>query len=381
MKAVMIPLFYLLFIGSSGLIVLLLFYPLVSYLRSRIRPDPVRKNTAFQPPVSILIACYNEERYLEERLNALLSESEWIPGSELLIVSTGSTDRTNAILETYRHRPEVQVFIEERMTKITALNLAVQHAQHDYFVFSDCRQLMKPGSIRHLVANLIDPRVGTVTCTLMDTSERPSFFRRLYLFLARCDSKTSSTFNLYGALYVQRKEVFRPIPDHLLFDDFFVAVSTLAQGKRLIQEEHAVLYDVPFPDYYNRERIERLARGLLIFLFNNFGLLRQIKRTTRWRLLVYKYLKLILPLLAFCALLSGGLLFGRILLNQWVGIALLALAGTVLLYPALRRNAALLLRIQYYFMTALFGYFALNRRSKHWEPLSVKRKWFFMRTK
>ena len=365
----------ILFCTSGILIVLLLGYPLFSYFRSLLFPDPVKKDTAFQPPVSIIIACYNEERYLREKLETLLAPDEWIEGSEIIVVSTGSTDGSNAILQLFAHRPEVTVLLENRITKIEALNKAVPLAKNDYLVFSDCRQYMKPGSVKELVANLNDERVGTVTCTILDTRERPTFFRRLYLFLAKCDSKAGSTFNLYGALYAQRKDAFRPIPEHLLFDDFFVAVSTLGQRKRLIQEENAVLYDIPFPHYYHRERIERLARGLLIFLFNNYALIGQIPVKTRIRLLIYKYLKLLLPFLAFVFAGTGLVLFHEAFLSVTTLFVLTTL--TLLLFTSsnLTQHVWLILKINAFFFNALWGYAFLNRRSKHWKPLTIRRKW------
>ena len=125
----------LLFCCSGALIVLLATYPFFSYLRSVFLPDPVKKDPLFQPPVSIIIACYNEDRYLKEKLETLLAPDEWIAGSEIIVVSTGSTDGSNAILQSFAHRPEVTILFENRITKIEALNKAVPLAQHDYLVF------------------------------------------------------------------------------------------------------------------------------------------------------------------------------------------------------------------------------------------------------
>ncbi|MBI3239330.1 MAG: glycosyltransferase [Flavobacteriia bacterium] len=366
----------LLFCCSGALIALLLAYPVFSYLRSVISPDPVKKDPAFQPPVSIIIACYNEERYLHEKLETLLAPHEWIEGSEIIVVSTGSTDKSNSILQSFAHRPEVTILFEDRITKIEALNKAVPLARHDYLVFSDCRQYMKPGSVKELISNLNDERVGTVTCTILDTRERPTFFRRLYLFLAKCDSKASSTFNLYGALYAQRRDTFRPIPDHLLFDDFFVAISTLSQQKRLVQEENAVLFDIPFPHYYHRERIERLARGLLIFFFNNYALIGQIPLKTRIRLLIYKYLKLLLPFLALTFGLTSLFLFQETLISVTTLFVITMLLLLVFTSKNVTQHCLLILKINLYFFNALWGYAFLNRRSKHWKPLTIRRKWY-----
>src|ERR1044071_8551125 len=116
--------FLILFTFSAVPVAILALYPLFSHQRAFWFPDPVKKDVNFRPPVSILIACYNEERYLREKIETLLDPKEWIPGSELLIVSTGSTDGTNAILESFRDRGDVHIFLEHRITKIQALNLA-----------------------------------------------------------------------------------------------------------------------------------------------------------------------------------------------------------------------------------------------------------------
>ena len=364
------------FIVSSLPLLGLILYPIFSRVRAWLYPRPVKLNTNYAPPVSILISCYNEERYITERIEALLDPQEWIPGSEILITSTGSTDQTNALLQSYADREEIRLFFEPKITKIEALNSMVPLTKHDILIFSDCRQYMRPGSIKALLSNLHDPEVGTVNCTILDTEQRPSFFRRMYLNLALNDSKSGSTFNLYGALYAQRKSVFRPIPEHLLFDDFFVATSTLAQGKRLVQEENAVLHDIPFTEYYHSERLERLARGLLIFLFRNNGLIKQLPPVTRMRFIIYKYFKLLLPVCllvqatALCVLCSSYPPF-------FMGMVITLLILILLLFlPVFRHNICLIFRMQYSFFSAIIGYLFLNRRSKHWEPLTIRRRWF-----
>jgi cellulose synthase/poly-beta-1,6-N-acetylglucosamine synthase-like glycosyltransferase len=351
-------------------------YPLFSYLRGKITPNPVIPDSQFQPPVSIIMACYNEERYIEEKMRTLLSPENHIPGSELIVISTGSTDNTNSILRQFTGMKNVHIVFGDRMTKIQGLNLIVPKARHDILIFTDCRQYMKQGSIRQLVSYLADETVGTVSCTMMDTRESSTFFRKLYLWLARTDMTYGSSLNLYGALYAQRKSIFRPIPEHLLFDDFFVAASTLAQRKRLVQAPQAVLYDVPFTTYYNEERIRRLARGLLLFLFNNGGLIRKIPFAQRFRLIIYKYLKLLLPIFLVAGL---GCILLLLPLKSTIKllVPLLGFGILLLLFQSSRIHLILLLRIHWYFFAAVYGYIFRKQRSRHWDPLLARRRRFF----
>ncbi len=361
------------FIICATLLFLLFSYPVFSYLYGVFFPKSIKCDLNYIPQVSIIVACYNEERYIKEKIETLLSPENWIAGSQLILVSTGSSDRTNEILSQFEQKEGVNIIYGKRMTKIEALNDAVSLAKYEILVFSDCRQYMKPGSIKQLISYLADESVGTVSCTMMDTVERPSFFRRLYLYLAKIDSRHGSSLNLYGALYAQRKSVFRPIPNHLLFDDFFVAVSTLSQQKRLVQAPEAILYDVPFNTYYNRERIERLARGLLIFFFNNYKMVRLIPLPIRLRLLIYKYLKILLPVIVIIWFICFVLLFGNIIpFIFWIipiGVIII-----LSLFHKIRNYLFLIIRIQVFFFYALFGYIFLNRRFKYWDKLRVRRE-------
>lgn len=56
------------------------------------------------PAVSLLIAVYNTETYLERCLDSLLNQS--LANIEIVAVNDGSTDQSPAILETYQKRDE-----------------------------------------------------------------------------------------------------------------------------------------------------------------------------------------------------------------------------------------------------------------------------------
>ncbi len=359
----------------AGLIpLLLLLYPALAWLRQL----PVSKKPAadepFSAPVSIIISCYNEEAFILQKINSFLDADEWIPGSELLVVSGGSADGTNAILETFREHPQVRVFIfEARIGKINSVNLAVEASKNEILVFSDCRQHMKPGSVKRLVARFSDNRTGTVNSTLCDAppGKKGSLLRRLLNQVAYHESVGGSSLNLYGALYAQRKSIYRPIPSDILFDDLFVIVSTIAQGSRLVQEKEAVIYDVRFGKYYSAERIERLTRGLLVFLFRHGTEIGRMPFVFRFRFLLYKYAKLLLPVLLLLTAVSALYLAAPFI--SWMHVAGFAAGLLVLLgIPKTRAAVFLVLRINFFMLRATLRFLFLNERSISWQKLQVK---------
>jgi poly-beta-1,6-N-acetyl-D-glucosamine synthase len=363
----------ILFLSCSVLCLSVFGYPLVTVLLRIVFKRSVTKSSDVIQPVSIIIAAYNEERFIRDKILSIIDKDEWIGGSELIIVSAGSTDNTNVILNEFRDHTDIVLMIyEEHLTKIDCINLAVSRSRNEILVFSDCRQRMKRGSIKRLLYNFNDQSVGTVTSTLInikgkDTSKIRSLLNRI----AFTESIAGSCLNVFGALYAQRKSVYRKIPTDIIFDDLFVVVSTLAQSKRLIQENEAIIYDLDLDRYYNKERIERLARGLLIFLWNHRNLIRELPAGVLMRFIVYKYLKLLFPFLLSIMFCCSIYLVMRIMCLQVVTIGSLFL-GIVFGVKASRDLIFLLMRINLYFMTATFKFLFLNGREISWRKLEVQ---------
>src|SRR4029077_18262918 len=86
----------------------------------------------------------------------------------IVVVSDGSTDRTEAILREYSRDPRGHVLMSQLpQGKASALNDAMTVTQGAVVVFTDARQTIDPAAIRLLMENFADPRVGCVSGELM----------------------------------------------------------------------------------------------------------------------------------------------------------------------------------------------------------------------
>ncbi len=101
------------FWGSAAVIAYTYFgYPGWLWLRGCWRRKDVMRGP-YLPFVSVVMVVRNEERYLQRKLGNLLSLDYPAELMQLVVVSDGSTDRTEAILAKYASNPRVNVVLNQ----------------------------------------------------------------------------------------------------------------------------------------------------------------------------------------------------------------------------------------------------------------------------
>jgi cellulose synthase/poly-beta-1,6-N-acetylglucosamine synthase-like glycosyltransferase len=235
------------------------------WLRRRVRKLPIT------PSVTVVIAAYNEENVIAERLENALAFDYPRDRLQILVASDGSTDRTEEIVASYASRGVLLLALPRR-GKIRTLNAAVARATGKILVFTDANIMCRPGTLRAMVANFADPTVGGVaghtTYTLDPSSESSSHGERLYwrydTWLKTLESQTGSIVSAHGGLHAIRRVLFRPVPDGAVTDDFAISTGVIAQGYRLVFEPGALASEVAVPQAQRefRRRVRLMTRGL-----------------------------------------------------------------------------------------------------------------------
>src|SRR5271168_3307269 len=114
------PISALIFLFSAALLIYVIAgYPLLLLLFRRSAP-PIRK--AYVPrTVSVLIAVYNGEKFIRQKLESVLSLDYPRELMEVMVASDGSTDSTESIVEEFAPRG-VRLIRVPRGGKAAALN-------------------------------------------------------------------------------------------------------------------------------------------------------------------------------------------------------------------------------------------------------------------
>jgi len=320
-------------------------YPLLLAALARWRPKPIHKR-AVEPTVTVLLAVYNGERWMRAKLASILQLDYPRERMQVLIISDGSTDGTEAIVEEFA---SVELLRVPHGGKAAALNAGMARATGEILFFTDVRQRLEPDTLRQLAACLGDPAVGGVSGQIVfveseqggeaDVGAYWRFEKWLRDQLTAADSLPVAT----GCIYALRRKLARPLPAGTLIDDAYLPLAAIFQGYRFVFERRAVAHDYPTQlDTEFRRKVRTLAG--LYQLVGNYPRLLNVFTSVGFHFFSYKLSRLLLPyaLLAMAvgsfglprgwaeAAVGGQALFyGLAALDHWVpaGWALKRLSG------------------------------------------------------
>lgn len=111
--------------------------------------------------VSILIPCYNAERWVRAALESALKQT-WI-NKEIIVVDDGSTDGSAKVLEQFMSRG-VKIIRQENRGQCVAANRAFAESTGEYIKFFDADDLLAPGTVELQMARLAGSTTAVASC-------------------------------------------------------------------------------------------------------------------------------------------------------------------------------------------------------------------------
>jgi glycosyltransferase involved in cell wall biosynthesis len=127
-------------------------------------------NTKGQTCVSVIMNCYNGEKYLREAIDSVLEQTyeNW----ELIIWDNQSIDKTSSIANSYDDK-RIQYFLADKYTSLgEARNLAIKESKGEIIGFLDCDDLWLPGKLKKQVPLFQDQKVGIAICDTLFFNKR-----------------------------------------------------------------------------------------------------------------------------------------------------------------------------------------------------------------
>lgn len=210
-------------------------------------------NTDFEPGVTIIIPCFNEEEWISQTILSCMDQEYPIDKLEVIVVDDCSNDNSVAkIKETvdllhqeadrYKTKERLSYVVQEQNAgKRDALARGAKMAKHDLLVFVDSDSFLDPFAIRNLVQPFQDPKMGgvagrtDVANTYTNTLTKMQSVR--YYISFRINKAAEAYFDavtcLSGPLACYRKDIVLEHLDEWLNQSFLGQKATFGDDRSL----------------------------------------------------------------------------------------------------------------------------------------------------
>ncbi|MEA3496889.1 MAG: glycosyltransferase [Bacteroidota bacterium] len=255
------------------------------------------------PNVSILLAVYNEELVIENKIKSTFNTDYPVDKIEFLIGSDASSDKTNEIIiklkQEYKNLQLIE--FEQRTGKAEIINNLKERAKNEVLVLTDANVIFKPDTIYHLLKHYKNDKISLVGGNIINSRfNEQGISQQEEMYISRENKIKYNEGILFGAMigafggcYSIRTKNYSKVPARFFMDDFYITMNVIENGGKCINELDAVCSeDVSnklSEEFRRKIRIsignfQNLTRykNLLIPLFNGVSFSFLSHKVIRW---------------------------------------------------------------------------------------------------
>ncbi|MDO9181224.1 MAG: glycosyltransferase family 2 protein [Bacteriovorax sp.] len=289
-------------------------YPLILIIISVFFKNSILKDDGLFPKVSFLIAAYNEEAIIATKIQNSLELDYPKEKIEIIIVSDGSTDKTDEIVKQFESFGVRLFRVEGRVGKTEARNRAVLAMKNEIIIFSDATAIYKKDAVLKLVRNFADKSVGMVSGNLSYFDKDKSSMgiaTKIYwsyeLAIKKAQSRMFTLTGAVGCINAFRRELYHVLPANII-EDFTEPLMIVAQNYRIVYEEEAFAFErttqKPLQEFQMRVRVIRGGMKGFLYAFkrlnfkNHFFVILQLigHKVLRWLMPIFLILLFLISL-------------------------------------------------------------------------------------
>ncbi|MFP5040475.1 glycosyltransferase family 2 protein [Parasediminibacterium sp. JCM 36343] len=205
---------------------------------------PVLPGYHHLPTLTIIVAAYNEEDFIEQKIQNTLSLEYPAGKMQYIFVTDGSSDTTPAIVAKY---PQIKLLhSSERKGKIAAMHRTMKEVTTEVVVFTDANTFLNKKALLNISRHYADPRVGAVSGekrvqidATADATAGEGMYWKYESKLKTWDSEMYSVVGAAGELFSIKTALYKPVPPNAIIDDFMISMLIAKAGYRIIYEPDA----------------------------------------------------------------------------------------------------------------------------------------------
>jgi biofilm PGA synthesis N-glycosyltransferase PgaC len=201
------------------------------------------KETGFS--VSVGIPAYNEENNIANLLNALLKQrTNIVDINEIIVISSGSTDRTNIIVEELSQK-ECRIRLikqDKREGKASAINKFLKAARNEILILESADTIPDYLAIEKLCLPFENPLVGMTGAHPIPTNNENSFMGYTSHLVWVLHDLMALRSPKCGELVAFRK-IFETLPEDIAVDEAWIEYETRKRNYEIVYVSDAIVYN------------------------------------------------------------------------------------------------------------------------------------------
>ena len=287
---------FIVFYAYLGYGILLFF--LVNLKRLFYKKSTAYTNDKYEPDVTFIVAAYNEEDWMEDKIRNCLAFDYPKNKIEYWFVTDGSNDSTPDLIENFK-APEgvtIKLFHQpERRGKIAAVERIMPFVKSPITIFTDANTNVNPAAIKNIVRHYQNPKVGAVSGEKRialgkkgdATGSGEGIYWKYESKLKTWDSEFYTVVGAAGELFSIRTELFTNVPKDTYIEDFVMTVRIAQKGYRVRYEPKAFASESQSASMAEElKRKIRIAAGGL----QTFWRLRELLLPFKQPILTFQYI-------------------------------------------------------------------------------------------
>jgi biofilm PGA synthesis N-glycosyltransferase PgaC len=319
-------------------------YGLIIWLMAKVKGRQIIPELATEdlPEITHVIAAYNEEDCIENKIQNCLMMDYPNEKIKTVIVADGSNDRT---VEIIKGHPEVHLYYSsERKGKLNAVDRVMREVSSPITIFSDANAMINSGAFKKMVKHFQYNSVGAVAGEKVVLNEEKEdaagagegIYWKYESALKRFDYRVHSVVGAAGELFAIRTHLFETPQRDTLIEDFVITLNVARQGYKVAYESTAQAKEYASASVNEElKRKVRISAGGLQAVWRLKSLLNPFKhgiltfqyvshRVLRWTLAP---LSILVFFISSIFLAKTGVLLYQILLALQILFYLVAWAG------------------------------------------------------
>lgn len=193
------------------------------------------------PQVTFVVAAYNEEDWIEDKIQNCLEFDYPKEKIEFLFVTDGSSDETPKRVENFPFAKGIKWSLyhsDERKGKIAAVERIMEFVDTPITIYTDANTFVNKMAIRNIVAHYANPKVGAVAGEKRVSMEEEDsansagegFYWKYESSLKRWDSELYSVVGAAGELFSLRTNLYQAVPKDTVIEDFYMTLKIAMKG-------------------------------------------------------------------------------------------------------------------------------------------------------